>query len=335
MSDVSLEVLNIVYNIFGSDCRKHNTNKKQISFDCPVCDEGRHKSNLEINYGKLLMKCWKCGEDPDGLKGSLRKIVKTYGMKRDLQLYDSITEDFRPDFTKKGYTENYKPNIKLPKEYIHLATAKTTYQSEKALNYLLKRGLTKEDIKRWDIGYCEAGEYSGRVIIPSYDKDGDLNFFVARSYVGHKMAYKNPEIEKTEVIINHLSINWDSTIFIVEGMFDMMGLGLDNTIPLLGKVLHPKLLDALVKHAKGNIVICLDPDATRNAYKIYRQLQHIPRLYGKIRVIDIPDHVIVNDKPVNLDIAKVRELYGQRGVIKILRRARTLELQDYIEYGLL
>ncbi len=334
MSGISGEVLSIVYNVFGSESKKHNITRNQISFDCPVCDNGRHKGNLEINYGNLVMKCWKCCEDPDGLSGSLRKLVRAYGRKRDLQMYDAVTEDFRPEYKRAGFTEGYKSNIKLPEEYIHMGTAKQNREFTEALNYLIRRGFTMDDINRYDIGYCTEGDYAGRIIIPSYDKDGDLNYFVARSYVGHRVPYKNPEVEKTEVIINHLSINWDSTVYLVEGMFDMMGLGHDNTIPLLGKYLHPKLFSEIVENAKANIVIVLDPDAKRNAYQIYQQLNSIPHLAGKIRVVDIPEYIEVDGKFISLDIAKIREMYGHRGVVKILRYARQLTYIDLVENGL-
>lgn len=324
MSAVSNDVLNIIYNVFGTRYCKHNSSKNQISYDCPVCDGGKHKGNLEINYGQLVMKCWKCHEEIHGLSGSLRTLVKQYGSKKDLQLYDVVTEDYRPVYDKKGFIENYKPNIKLPKEFIRMATAKRNREFFEAYNYLVTRGITDEAIDKYDIGYCTEGIYAGRIIIPSYDKDGDLNYFVARSYVGHFDAYKNPEVTKTEVIINNLAINWDSTVFIVEGVFDMIGLGVTNTIPLLGKVLHDKLFYEIITKAKGNIVICLDPDAIKNAIRMYKKLNDTVQLHNKVRIMILPG---------DDDISKINELYGRDGVIKEIRKARQLSFGDYIKYG--
>ncbi len=237
MSAIHNDVLGIIYNFFGSHSHNHSRSKHQISYNCPVCDDGGNKGNLEINYHKLVMKCWKCCDDQDGLKGSLRKLVKSYGSQRDLKLYDEITEDYRPEYIKSTFTENYKPNIKLPKETIFMSGAIRDYTFMEAYNYLTMRGLNDEMISRYNIGYCNKGKYKGRIILPSYDKDGDLNYFVARSYIGHKQPYDNPEVSKTEIIVNQLSINWDSTVYLVEGMFDMMGIGIENTIPLLGKIM--------------------------------------------------------------------------------------------------
>lgn len=318
------EVLNLVYNSMGSDYKKHTRTKYQISYDCPVCND--NKGNLEINYSKLVMKCWKCCNDPDGLKGSLRKLVKEYGSRRDLRLYDEITKDHVYEHKTVITDENYKPNINLPKDFIRMSTAKRNHEFLQAYNYLLMRGLNDDIIAKYDIGYCSTGYYSGRIIIPSYDKDGDLNYFVARSYCGHKNKYDNPEIAKTDIIVNQLNINWDSTIYLVEGLFDMIGLGISNTIPLLGKDLSPKLEYELIRKSKGYIVICLDPDAKSNAYQIYHQLNSSLELYGKIRVIDLP---------LNKDIAEIREKYGEKGVLKCLKMMRELTLEDRLQYNLI
>ncbi len=40
----------------------HYPNKGQISFNCPVCDEGRNKHNLEINYINKYLEMSKCYE---------------------------------------------------------------------------------------------------------------------------------------------------------------------------------------------------------------------------------------------------------------------------------
>lgn len=326
---MSNQVLSIVQSVFGDDPRKQSYGRKQISYDCPLCDGGKNSGNLEINYEMLVMKCWKCGEDSDGLKGSLRKLIKLYGNKRELKLYDDATEDYKCEFTKEyTFKTNYKPKIKLPEEYKRLSNINEDNKSGdyyKAFNYLLGRELTEEIIDKYDIGFSEEGRYTGRVIIPSYDKDGDLNYFVARSYINHKITYDNPIIPKKEIIINELQINWDSTIYLVEGIFDLLGLGIDNTIPLLGKVLHDKLYYELINKAKGYVVICLDPDAKISAYKIYKKLVHSLELKGKVRVIDLP---------LNMDISEIRQKYKEKGVLKCISKMRKLKLNDFIENNL-
>ena len=44
-----------------------------------------------------------------------------------------------------------------------------------------------DDILKHNIGYCDEGKYSNRIIIPSYDSDGQLNFFVGRDFYKSKL----------------------------------------------------------------------------------------------------------------------------------------------------
>ena len=47
------------------------------------------------------------------------------------------------------------------------------------------------------MGYCRAGEYRNRIIIPSFNDSGEVNYFVSRSWVkDHPLKYKNPKVSK-------------------------------------------------------------------------------------------------------------------------------------------
>ena len=48
--------------------------------------------------------------------------------------------------------------------------------SRNAQIYLKDRGLTKKDVIYWKIGYCDGGQYDGRILIPSFNKDGYCNY---------------------------------------------------------------------------------------------------------------------------------------------------------------
>ena len=72
-------IVDLLRDIFGKE-KQHYDSKGQIALDCPVCDEGRHKGNLEINYLQHLYKCWSCSDTND-MHGSLRKLIKKYGTK--------------------------------------------------------------------------------------------------------------------------------------------------------------------------------------------------------------------------------------------------------------
>jgi len=286
MNDDESLVVDILENIFG-DSRYHNTMRSQISFDCPVCshdikglEKGDGKGNLEVNYNQHVFKCWACAETHN-TKGHLGYLIERYGGKKDKEYYDLI----RPDSHEKK-EKTYK-KLELPKEYKKFSEVHRVHVARReAYNYLKKRGVTDEMIERYDIGFVDSGEFAGRIIIPSYDLKGELNYFIARSwYKREKIKYKNPEAPKELLIFNESRINWEKDVYLVEGVFD--GLFVPNSIPLLGKFLSDVLWEALYDRTNARIKICLDGDAWNDAVKIYEKLSG-GRLYGKIDIIKLP-----------------------------------------------
>jgi DNA primase len=170
--------------------------------------------------------------------------------------------------------------LALPAEYIALndiyLDKVAQIEAKHALKFLTKRNVTKDDIIKYNIGFCKEGSYGGRIIIPSYDANGILNYFVARAYKESDRKYKNPPVASKEVIGLELYINWDAPIILCEGMFDAITIK-RNVIPLLGKVLHNKLMEKLVKSSVDRIYIALDNDAKKDALKHAEKLMS----YGK------------------------------------------------------
>ena len=132
--------------------------------------------------------------------------------------------------------------------------------------YLTKRGITKGDIIRYGIGYCDGGLYSNRVIIPSYNSDGELNYFVGRDFYKGGMKYKNPPVSKN-VIGFDLFINWDEPIVLCEGVFDAIAIK-RNAIPLFGKTVPKLLMKKIYEKCTNTIYILLDRDAMKDSIKM-------------------------------------------------------------------
>jgi DNA primase len=265
----------------------HYPNRGQISFNCPVCDDGRNKHNLEVNYIDNVYKCWSCG-DSEGTHGALGKIFDRYGNKKQKKLY----QVFKPETVIKR--EKKKKTLKLPNGYTLFKDSSTVYPVRKqAINYLHNRGISNYMIEKYQIGFCDKGDHAGRIVIPSYDSKGELNYYIARSWNPMSRAkYKNPEAEKDKIIFWESLIDWNKDIFLVEGAFD--GLFLDNAIPMLGKHMSELLFDTIYKKAKGDIIICLDADAWENAVNLYHEL-HGGELWGRIKLIKLPDEKDIAD----------------------------------------
>ena len=278
-------LLELLQDVLG-DINSHYPNKGQISFDCPVCsydikglDKGDGKGNFEVNYHQGVYKCWACSETY-GTHGSLNKLFLKWGNKRNKSTWKLIGGDFI-----KTQKRTYE-DVTLPNEYISFTKGnKLTIPYKEAYNYLRKRNISDEIITKYSLGYTTEGNYRGRIIVPSFDESGDINYFVSRSYVGHKNKYKNPEAEKDKIIFNEHQINWEEDVYLVEGVFDMFFVS--NSIPVLGKNVSDKLWNKLYDNCKKNIIICLDGDAWNDAEKLYRKLDG-GKLTGRIRLIKLP-----------------------------------------------
>lgn len=310
---MSLLLVDILESFLG-DSRKHNESSGQISFDCPACsaekgmNEGDGKGNLEINYQQNVFRCWAC-YSTNNMHGSVLKLLKRYGNKTIIRNYLLVKPDADTTFHKeKTYLE-----VELPEGYKKLSECTNKdFKSVEAKKYLYNRGITDEIINEFDIGYTYHGKYFNRIIIPSFDITGKLNYFIARWFSKEftDMKYKNPETEKQEIIFNEGKINLDATIYIVEGATDHIVV--PNSIPLLGKYISPKLLEFLHDNAKCNIVIVLDGDAFDDAIFLYKQL-NFGDLRGRIKIA-VP--------PMDYDPSKIFEKLGNKGIIKLLKSAR-------------
>jgi len=295
-------LLELLQDVLG-DINAHYPHKGQISFDCPVCsydikglDKGDGKGNFEVNYQQGVYKCWACSETYS-THGSINKLFLKWGNKRHKSTWELIGGDFIK--TKKRKYED----VKLPHHYISFTKGnKLTIPYKEAYNYLRKRNISDKMIAKYSIGYTTEGKYSGRIIVPSFDKNEEINYFVSRSYVGHRNKYKNPEAEKDKIIFNEHLINWDEDVYLVEGVFDMFFV--PNSIPLLGKNVSDKLWGILYDNSKKHIIICLDGDAWKDSEKLYRKLDG-GKLNGKIRLLKVPQ-----DKDVG-------ELGGIKGLEEI------------------
>jgi DNA primase len=299
MQDEVEVILNLLEDILGEP-KKTNTSTHQYSYNCPVCDEGRGKGNFEVNLDKSVYHCWSCG-DTEGTHGPLGKLFDTYGTKKQKKLYLLV----RPEEVK--VREKRVKKLTLPEGYTKFKDSNPIYPVyRQAKNYLSSRGITDEIIEKYQIGFCDKGECSGRIIVPSYDQNNVLNYYVARSWGNTKFKYKNPQAEKDKIIFNEHLINWDDDIYIVEGVFDAFFL--PNPIPMLGKHLSEYLFESLYTKSKKNVIICLDGDAFSNATKLYRELNG-GVLYNRIKIVKLPKDKDVCDLRGNINeyFYKMRE----------------------------
>lgn len=293
MNDDEL-IIQLLEEILG-DHKSYYEHKGQLSFNCHWCDDGRDKGNLEINIHRGIYKCWSCSE-VNGTHGPLLKLINILGTKRQIKYYHLL----RPEDGEKYSNRNKViKKIALPKEYISIFDMNPKNPNHlTALRYIRDRGITDNILRKYNIGLCDSGNFKNRIVIPSYNVNNELNYFIARSWISRtKLKYLNPEVPKDTIIFNESLINWDDDIFLCEGVFD--SLFIDNSIPLLGKMVSEKLFNRLYDDAKKNVIICLDGDAFSNAEKLYHELNG-GKLYNRIKMIRLPKDKDVADLKGNV-----------------------------------
>jgi len=221
-----------------------------------------HKQKLQINIKTQKWHCW----------------VSNIGGHNLFQLFSKVGasqnefDELRTILGDSSYSSTLarpiskKETVRLPKEFEPLWNGGDSIVKRHALNYLYKRKIDDSDILKYNIGYCDDGAYRNRIIVPSYDSDGVLNYFIGRHFYGGKFKYKNPPISK-DVVGFELFINWDEPIILCEGVFDAIAFK-RNAIPLFGKTVTKRLQKKIIKRKVKTIYLALDNDAFKDAIKI-------------------------------------------------------------------
>ena len=259
----------------------------EIAFNCVFCHHSKKK--LQVNLRTQMWQCWVCGVKGRSIYHLFKKLKASQMHFEKLTQYTGYTPNV---VVKKSYDE-----LSLPaefKSFLHVESSNPEFWI--ALGYLKKRGVSREDILRYNIGFCESGPYSKMVVIPSYDQDGILNFFTGRSYYNDAtFKHKNPKVSK-DIIGFGLYVDWRYPITVVEGVFDALAVK-RNAIPLFGKIVLEKLKKAVIQNNVTHINIALDKDARAKALQ---SCEYFINNGVTVTLIDLSD-----DDPSDLGFSKI------------------------------
>jgi len=234
------------------------TSRGNYAYHCPFCKH--HKPKMEVNFtenkkGHNPWHCWVCNTRGKTIPNLFKKV----------EAYDKI-EDAKRLIPQGSFVEEVvvHNDLVLPKEFTSFIDKPSSLMAKHALAYLKRRGVTTEDMIKYHMGYCEDGEYKNMIVIPSYDANGNLNYFTARSFEKQPFRkYKNPSVSR-DIIPFEMFINWNSPLILCEGPFDAIAIK-RNAIPLLGKNIQTNLMKKIVSSKVEKIYIALDSDAIKSA----------------------------------------------------------------------
>ena len=303
-------LVNLVNSVLGVG---KPTARDNYAYHCPFCNH--HKPKLEIQLtenkeGVNRWACWSCQTRGKSIYSLFRSSKASS---------DKIAEAKKLIANSKSikYTKVDEAQVALPKEYIAFYSAdKSKIIYKHAHAYLKKRGISEEDILKYQLGYCEEGQYANCIILPTFDSEGNINYFTARNFdKTRNYKYKNPSASRN-IIPNEYFINWNLPIILCEGMFDAIAIK-RNVIPLLGKNIQTELMKKLIQPIVNKIYIALDSDAIKQSVRFCEQLMNEGK---EIYLVDVGES----------DAADL----GFHRFTKIIQQTQPLTYSKLLEYKL-
>ena len=302
------KIINLLNRVLGDSGVKL---KKQNEFMYWSPFITHHKRKLQVN---IQTQKWHCWVSNTGGR-NLFQLFKRVNASRE-QFNELVELVGEPKYSRVK-KQDKKDLVRLPDEYKPLWNGGDGIVKRHALTYMYKRGFTDDDILKHNIGYCDEGKYSNRIIIPSYDSDGGLNFFVGRDFYKSKLKYLNSFTSK-DVIGFDLFVNWDEPIILCEGVFDAMSFK-RNAIPLFGKTMSKRLHKKILEQKVKKVFLALDDDAQVDAMKISEKLMN--------EGIDVRKIDLKNGDPNDIGFKKLTKMLGDT------TETNFLDLMKYKLYG--
>lgn len=244
----------------------HSKDGSEISIRCPYCGKPG-KSKMCIIIETDVYHCWVCEAKGRGLAKIIAK-VKQSKVEEYFSRYASINKQ------KAQELEEPEVKIELPEDFSMIMTGDQSDPSWKAVTkYALNRGFNKKTLWAFRAGYSSTFEWRRRLILPSFDQDGQLNYVTGRSIdPENKFRYKNLSAPRKSLVFNEIDVDWKKPLLLAEGPLDLVKVKMNKTC-LLGSTLG---LDSLLFHRivenQTPVILILDQDAKKKALKIAETL---------------------------------------------------------------
>lgn len=273
--------ISFLRSVFGQ-CELDRKQQNGI-FVCPECGSGTGKKKFYINLDTWQCHCWSCG-----LKGrTVLSILKKHGTREDIEKFVSYSGIKKNNNQIDLDSDQDIQKIRLPEEFLLLADNQRSIDPDvrACIRYLMSRGVSERDLWRYRLGTAKSGRFKRRIIIPSFDMSGDLNFFVTRCIdPGIRRKYINSNVNKKNIVFNEIDIDWSSEIVLVEGPFDMMKSGINSTCILGSALRDDYLLFSRIVSRCTPVILALDSDMKEKEQKIAKLLSS----YGcQVKIIDL------------------------------------------------
>ena len=271
-----MDIINKRLDFFESFIDNCQLDKDGVNLNiwCPFCrNRSKNKLKLCIHLEKGYYHCWVCDKKGSNIPNLIKYINKSKveESKKYFKSYNKKFSLFEEDIVEEEINVSLPNNFKFFVEDFNPIDP----DARDVFKYALKRGINKHKLCMLRVGYSLDREYKRYLILPSYDKNGKLNYHVGRNIdvsTHDSYKYKNASVPKKNIIFNELNINWKMPLTLVEGPLDLIKTN-DNSTCLLGSTLTEDMIlfQSIIKN-RTPVNLALDSDAYSKSLKIAKLL---------------------------------------------------------------
>lgn len=244
------EKIAFIQSVFGDgEVRREN-----ITVRCPICNDNRtEKRKLSIRLTDDVNHCWVCGWSARSLLPLLRKFAP-----EKVEEY-KVSNPFLADKSKSD--EVIDVPLALPNDFKLLAAVQGDPYADDLITYLSSRGVGIREMWRWKLGYSRTEKWLNRIVVPSFDRNGDINYYTGRIVTDQQFRkYENCDVQRTDVVFDEMNIDWTKELVLVEGPFDLIKCRMNATCILGSSLPENSLLHEKIMFYNTPVVLMLDSD---------------------------------------------------------------------------
>lgn len=290
---VSIEDILSHYNLLEGLRRKGN----ELIGYCPIHDKNHYnKNSFSVNTEKNIWHCFSCGAGGNILDfvASMEDVdIRQAGLLMKKWFKIASQKDEKMDKKERGgKKEGVNKEVNKP---LTFKLKNLDYDHP----YLKERGIKKETIKEFGLGYCKRGILKDRIAIPIHNEKEELVAYAGR-YPGDPPEEESkytfpPNFKKSLILFNLNRVEGEEKeLILVEGFFDVFNLwqaGVKNAVGLMGTSLTEEQEELILRYLgkDGRITLIFDSDESgKKAVK-----EAIEKLIEKvyIKVIRLKDGI--------------------------------------------
>lgn len=247
-----------------------------LRVDCCFCSD--YKKKMYVNRFTGVYHCWKCGSS--GTFYNLRRELPELFPGQTIVLNKTRKREPRVTRKIKGMPDHFKKFATMDEQKL---------LRHKAYKYLTKRGLTRQTIFRYELGFCSLGKFAKRIMVPIFH-DKNLVSYLGRDYTGKaakKVLYDTKENVNPAAmyLYNFDEARQFKSILVTEGWVDCLksrqkvqGLGL-GVVASFGKNLTKEQIDLLIDGEFEEIIFMWDLDAFTRQLEFAEWLCEVSDVY--------------------------------------------------------